>query len=167
MSYIGETPSINYYANSITLEEYNDIKKDVWNFKEESLSYLSKDLISLYQVLKKVNRALFLDFNVKMTNCLTVSKMSYEIFSKDYLSIDKPIPLINTKAIYRDIKLAYYGGNTEVYKPYGENLYYYDVNSLYPYVSLNDMVGLECHKQEYINKKANLNENLGFFYCDI
>jgi hypothetical protein len=165
--YIGETPNINYYGNSITLKEYNDIKKDIWNFKEESLSYLSRDLISLYQVLKKVNRALFLDFNVKMTNCLTVSKMSYEIFSKDYLSKDKPIPLINTKAIYKDIKLGYYGGNTEVYKPYGENLYYYDVNSLYPYVSLNDMVGLECHKQEYINKKANLNELFGFFYCDI
>lgn len=100
LSYIGETPNINYYNNSITQEEYNDIKKDVWNFKEESLSYLSKDLISLYQVLKKVNRALFLDFNVKMTNCLTVLKMSYEIFSKDYLTIDKPIPLINTKTIY-------------------------------------------------------------------
>ncbi len=83
-------------------------------------------MISLYQVLKKVNRSLFLDFNVKMTNCLTVSKMSYEIFSKDYLSVDKPIPLINKKAIYRDIKLGYYGGMTEVYKPYGENLYYYD-----------------------------------------
>ena len=167
LSYIGETPNKNYYDSSMTLKEYNDIKKDVWNFKEESLSYLSKDLIGLYQVLKKVNRTLFLDFNIKMSNCLTVSKMSYVIFTKDYLSADKPIPLINKKAIYRDIKLGYYGGITEVYKPYGENLYYYDVNSLYPYVSLNDMVGLECHKQEYINKKANLNELFGFFYCDI
>ncbi len=167
LSYIGETPNKKYYGDSITLKEYKDIKKDVWDFKVESLSYLSKDLISLYQILKKVNRALFLDFNVKMSNCLTVSKMSYEIFSKDYLSVDKPIPLINKKSIYRDLKLGYYGGNTEVYKPYGENLYYYDVNSLYPYVSLNDMVGLECHKQEYINKKANLNELFGFFYCDI
>ena len=167
LTYIGETPNKNYYGYSITQKEYNNLKKEVWNFKEESLSYLSKDLISLYQILKKVNRALFLDFNLKMTNCLTVSKMSYEIFSKDYLSVDKPIPLINKKEIYRDIKLGYYGGNTEVYKPYGENLYYYDVNSLYPYVSLNDMVGLECHKQEYIDKSANLNELFGFFYCDI
>ena len=167
LSYIGETPNKNYYGISITQKEYNVIKKDVWNFKEESLSYLSKDLISLYKVLEQVNRTLFLDFNIKITNCLTVLKMSYEIFSKDYLSVDKPIPLINKKAIYRDIKLGHYGGNTEVYKPYRENLYYYDVNSLYPCVSLNDMVGLECHKQEYINKKANLNELLGFFYCDI
>lgn len=165
--YIGETPSKKYYGDSVTLEVYKDLKKDVWDFKLESLSYLSKDLISLYQILQKVNKALFLDFNVKMSNCLTVSKMSYEIFSKYYLSVDKPIPHINKKSIYRDIKLGYYGGNTEVYKPYGENLYYYDVNSLYPYVSLNDMVGLECYRQEYINEKANLNELFGFFYCDI
>jgi DNA polymerase elongation subunit (family B) len=56
---------------------------------------------------------------------------------------------------------------TEVYKPYGENLYYYDVNSLYPYVSLQDMVGLKCSKQEYINKHADLNTLFGFYYCDI
>ena len=93
-----------------------------------------------------------------MTKCLTISKLAYEIFSKDYLRVDKSIPHINKRAIYRDIKLGYYGGNTEVYKPFGENLYYYDVNSLYPYMSYNDMVGLECHKQEYINKEADLNE---------
>lgn len=32
------------------------------------------------------------------------------------------------------IRRAYYGGHTDTYKPYGENLYYYDVNSLYPFV---------------------------------
>ncbi|KAF6175175.1 hypothetical protein GIB67_022856 [Kingdonia uniflora] len=28
----------------------------------------------------------------------------------------------------------YYGGHVDMYKPYGKNLYYYDVNSLYPFV---------------------------------
>lgn len=165
--YKGVTPNINYYNNSVSPEVYNSIKKDVWDFKKESLIYLSKDLTSLYQVLVKVNRTLFLDFDVKMPSCLTISKLAYEIFSKDYLTKDKPIPLISKATIHNDIKLGYYGGNTEVYRPYGENLYYYDVNSLYPYVSLNDMVGLDCHKQEYINKKADLNELFGFFYCHI
>ena len=32
------------------------------------------------------------------------------------------------------IRRAYYGGHTDTYKPYGEDLYYYDVNSLYPFV---------------------------------
>ena len=47
---------------------------------------------------------------------------------------------------YNDIKQAYFGGNTEVYKPRGKYLYYYDVNSLYPYVALQDMPGLTCSK---------------------
>lgn len=32
--------------------------------------------------------------------------------------------------------------DAEVYKAHGEDLYYYDVNSLYPFTSLNDMPGL-------------------------
>ena len=53
--------------------------------------------------------------------------------------------------MYNDIKQAYYGGITEVYKPYGENFYYYDVNSLYPFASLNDMPGLSCRKITFSN----------------
>jgi len=88
--------------------------------------------------------------------------MAFDIFSKDYLSKDKPIPFVNNKKMYKDIKLGYYGGITEVYKPYGENLYYYDVNSLYPYVALNDMVGLDCHRLDFINKEVDLNNLFGF-----
>lgn len=33
--------------------------------------------------------------------------------------------------MFGDIKQAYYGGVTEVYRPYGTNLLHYDVNSLY------------------------------------
>ncbi|GFQ06938.1 DNA polymerase [Phtheirospermum japonicum] len=32
------------------------------------------------------------------------------------------------------IRSGYYGGHTDAYKKYGENLYYYDVNSLYPFI---------------------------------
>jgi len=32
------------------------------------------------------------------------------------------------------IRRGYYGGHTDTYTPYGQNLYYYDVNSLYPFV---------------------------------
>jgi hypothetical protein len=35
--------------------------------------------------------------------------------------------------MYNDIKKSYYDGLSDVYIPYGENLYYYDLNSLYPY----------------------------------
>lgn len=32
------------------------------------------------------------------------------------------------------VRRGYYGGHADVYKTKGENFYYYDVNSLYPYV---------------------------------
>jgi hypothetical protein len=39
---------------------------------------------------------------------------------------------ITTGKIYKDIKKSYTGGAVDVYLPYGENLYLYDINSLYP-----------------------------------
>lgn len=58
--------------------------------------------------------------------------------------------------MYRDIKIGYSGAITEVYKPYGENLYYYDVNSLYPYVSLQDLPGIDCYKEHYIGMNKSI-----------
>lgn len=43
--------------------------------------------------------------------------------------------------VYHGMKLAYYG-MTEVLIPYGENLYLHDINSSYPFLALNDMIGL-------------------------
>jgi hypothetical protein len=43
-----------------------------------------------------------------------------------------------TGKVNKDIRLSYYGGIVEVYKPYIENGYYYDVNSQYPYVMSNN-----------------------------
>ncbi len=70
-----------------------------------------------------------------MLDCLTISKLALEIFWKDHYKPDldknQVIPLIKyNRKMYNDIRQAYYGGITEVYKPYGEGLYYYDVNSL-------------------------------------
>lgn len=36
--------------------------------------------------------------------------------------------------LYKLISNSYYGGMVDVYKPYGINLYHYDINSLYPYI---------------------------------
>lgn len=77
------------------------------------------------------------------------------------------IPSITKKSVYKDIKLAYFGGITEVYKPHGFDLYYYDVKSLYPYVGLNPMPGLEYSKVEFYKNKSLSDEMFGFFNCKI
>jgi hypothetical protein len=55
-----------------------------------------------------------------------------------------------------------------VYKTYGTNLKYYDVNSLYSHAALNPMPGINA---QYIETKEdtslNLDELFGFFYCTV
>lgn len=54
---------------------------------------------------------------------ITISGLAMKILLNKYY--DNNIPKINKPSIYRDIKEAYYGGITEVYEPYGKNLFYY------------------------------------------
>lgn len=136
--YKGITPDIKYYKD-ISLENYNNIYSKDWSFKVECIKCLKADLVSLYQVLAKVNKQIFEDYNVNITDKITISGLAVDIFMKKYYN---NIPFITKKSMYKDIKDAYSGGITEVYKPYGENIYYYDVNSLYPYVALQGMPGL-------------------------
>ena len=100
-----------------------------------------------------------------MTEVITISGLALKIYLNKYYNNN--IPKIDKPSVYRDIKQAYYGGITEVYRPYGENLYYYDVNSLYPFASLNDMPGLLCEKLTFYNNTADLSNLFGFFYCKV
>lgn len=54
-----------------------------------------------------------------------------------------------------------------MFKPYRENLYYHNINFLYFYMALNDMLGLECNKLEYINTNKTIDKLFGFYYYDI
>jgi hypothetical protein len=112
------------------------------------------------------NKYVYTNYGVQMTDALTISRLALNIFLHNFLK-DFKIPVISQN-MYRDIKKAYYGGLTEVYKPHGQNLYYYDVNSLYPFVALNSMPGINCTYIESFNKdNLNLNELFGYFYCEI
>lgn len=66
-----------------------------------------------------------------------------------------------------NIRQGYTGGSVDMYIPYGENLFAYDVNSLYPSQMLkNPMpVGAPTYFEgdiRNIDKEA-----FGFFYCKI
>nr|YP_010029632.1 hypothetical protein J2C28_mgp24 [Beauveria lii]QOU11073.1 hypothetical protein [Beauveria lii] len=151
LNYIGPTPNIECYKN-ISQDVYNLLYTDKnWSFKDESIKYLNLDLLSLFQVIKAFNHHLFLTFGISITDGLTISSIASRIFFNNYYN--NSIPLINKLDIYSDIKQSYYGGCTEVYKPYGNNLNYYDVNSLYPYSALNDMPGTKVQYLEGVNKK--------------
>ena len=178
LNYKGNTPSLNYWlsdadnTNNISIKEYKQLNSNNWNLKDECLKYLDRDLSSLLAIMDTFNKSIFEQYDIQMTDCLTISKLALNIFLKDYLNKSR-VPVIRSN-MYSDIKNAYFGGITEVYKPYGQNLYYYDVNSLYPYSALNSIPGNICTYTEYFNSdevgslgRPNLDDLFGFFYCDI
>lgn len=161
--YKGIIPSYNYF-NDITIAQYTSMYNDNWSFKDETIKYLNNDLNSLYEVITKVNKQVFNDYNVNIMDKVTISSLALDIFIKRYYKDN--IPLVNKTSMYKDIKEGYYGGKTEVYIPTGNNLYYYDVNSLYPYVALNDMPGLKCYELHFFEGQT-IQHLFGFFYCDV
>jgi hypothetical protein len=117
--------------------------------------------------MEKFITSIFINYHIHATKSLTISSLSMDIYLKIFY--DNNIPLIKQKSIYNNIKQSYYGGITEVYKPYGKNLFYYDVNSLYPYAALNTMPGLNCVYTDNINTNISdmLNKLFGFYYCKV
>lgn len=164
LNYVGNTPSIDYWDN-ISLSNYNELVKPNWDLRKECIKYLEKDLISLTFIMNKFSEYLNRKYYIQVTDSLTISRLALNIFLKEYLR-DSKLPIIG-KNIFSDIKKAYYGGVTEVYKPYGKNLFYYDVNSLYPFAALNPIPGVNCTFIENVGNSMDLKDLFGFFYCKI
>lgn len=162
--YKGQTPDIKFY-NDLSEKDYNKIYQEEWVFQDETIKYLKNDLNCLYEIIVNANNQVFNDYKINMNESVTISGLAMKIYLNKYYNDN--IPMINKPSIYKDIKQGYYGGITEVYKPYGENLFYYDVNSLYPFVALNDMPGLSCEKLTYYKDNMDISELFGFFYCKI
>lgn len=170
LNYIGNTPDKRFFGShngDISNHDYSLINKPNWNLKEECLKYLSLDLNSLLEVMNKFNKYIFMNYDLQITECLTISRLGLNIFLKKYLN-GKKLPLINKPNVFDFIQKGYFGGITEVYIPYGEGLNYYDVNSEYPFVSKNVMPGNKAtYMEDFTGEGLNLSELFGFFYCKV
>jgi DNA polymerase type B, organellar and viral len=166
LNYIGETPDKEYFKN-IDDNKYRELYKKDWDLKSESLKYLERDLLTHLFIMDEFNRYIFINYSVQMSESLTISRLALNIYFNKYLK-DSKILLIKKYDMFDFIKKGYYGGITEIYKPYAEESYYYDVNSLYPHVSKMSMPGNKCKYIEDLSGIGlNLNELFGFFYCKV
>lgn len=125
------------------------------------LKYLGYDVISLYELLQKIMDVSGIDEQnfVKILSTASMSrylfkngcqgtvfkdpgrdKTDFEILtSMKAWSSTKPVPQhdhIEWLGLEYKIREGFYGGRTEVFIPYAENAYHYDVNSLYPTVMM-------------------------------
>jgi DNA polymerase type B, organellar and viral len=98
------------------------------------LDYMTQDIRLLGGVMLRAQEIYWRTYNVDISECLTLSSLAMNIYRTRYYDQEGwpiYIPSSNQDAF---IRRGYYGGHADTYKPYGENLYYYDVNSLYPFV---------------------------------
>ncbi|XP_059067855.1 DNA polymerase-like [Cryptomeria japonica] len=107
---------------------------NLMDLREQLLDYMIQDIRLLGGVMLKAQDIYWNQYKVDIENCLTFPTLAMTIFRTNYYNpISWPIhiPSRNEDTF---IRCGYYGRHADTYKPYGENLYYYDVNSLYPYV---------------------------------
>jgi len=169
-NYIGNKPPFSFYLESntaIDITEYNKIPNKNWNLKLECLNYLNKDIKGLYEVMNEFSRLVFIEFNIQMTDALTITRLSINNFKQNFYK-KHSIPYINKIYLFNFIKEGYYGGITEVYIPYGRDLIYIDINSLYPFAALNPMPGTDCkYIESFEDKGLDLDKLFGFFYAKV
>lgn len=127
------------------------------------IDYAKQDSLSLLNALIKAQQIYWANYNVDISTIWSTSTLSLKIFRLNFLN--KIIPSL-TQAQDHYIRKGYFGGATDHYKLYGENLYYYDINSLYPSVMLKVM---PLNHIQYHNsiKKENFNNFFGFCLVEI
>jgi hypothetical protein len=116
---------------------YDEVtESNLISMKKRLLDYMKQDILLLGGVMLKAQEIYFLLYKVDIVSKITVSSMALSIFRMKYYDENNwPIHIPNkNEDTFISIRRAYYGGHTDTYKPYGEDLYYYDVNSLYPFV---------------------------------
>lgn len=140
LDYDGNVPDYEYFDGLTTSQyqeyclEYTDRK---WNLRSETIKYCEQDCKALYQLLIKFYTQNFIDTRVNGSDSLSLPSLAFKNFRTNFLKTSSYIPKIKGE-IYHFIKDGYYGGAVDVYKPYGRNIYRYDVNSLYPYIMKNN-----------------------------
>lgn len=113
--------------------------------------YLMSDCIGLYEVMQTF-MGIFKDWKVPLRD--TLSQQAMLTFRS---MLKYPIP--SHKKIEGFIRNSYYGGRTEVFKRTNEEtVYYFDFNSLYPYV----MYKYPMPVGKYKKVKYPDSENIGF-----
>jgi hypothetical protein len=194
--YIGPVPGYDLFektkGDNFTEEAYKEYCKDFnndWNLEKETIKYCEQDCITLYQILQKFSSFIYDEFKINFLNSPTLSSLAFLIYRTNFMKTleekENKLPILTGK-IYTDIKKSYTGGAVDVYLPYGEDLYLYDINSLYPSVmrefpmpvgqpkyfegdllKYNVLTNLNLDESEQSSSKENTDRPFGFFEVEI
>ena len=176
--YKGVFPKLEYWTG-ITVNEYELLHKQYsglnWSFKEEALKYCKLDCQCLHEILIKFNELIFKYFKINIGYSLTLPALAMRIYKSQFMPKNTIYQLLGN--VESDIRQSYTGGAVDVFIPHNKientinkyftKLFYYDVNSLYPFIMANTPmpVGKPTYFEGDIRSlEANA---FGYFYCKI
>nr|WMB96963.1 hypothetical protein [Solanum melongena]WMB97175.1 hypothetical protein [Solanum aethiopicum] len=105
--------------------------------RDELLEYMKQDILLLGGVMHTAQDIYYSQFQIDIVKKRTLSSLALDIFRSLYYDQNKWPIYIPDRNEDTFIRRGYYGGHSDTYIPIGKELYYYDVNSLYPYVMKN------------------------------
>lgn len=171
LDYEGDIPAYGFWKN-MSLDSYNELSlvyksgARVWNLKKECLLYLGEELLILLNIMNIFNKYINQRFDTQLTDSLTISELSLNIFIKDYLK-DSKIPIIKGK-LYDDIRLSCHKDVAQVYEPFnGGSSYHYGVDFIHSHAALKPMCGNTYTYIEKIRGGLKLKDLFGYFFCEI
>lgn len=172
-NYVGKVPSYENFYNKpsdpftiLDYQKYCEKYNNNWDFSKELANYCETDCLALHQVLTKFAESIFNQFQVDITDLVSLSSITFTIFRVNFL-VEGTIPNIKSPKLHFIFKDSYTGGFCDVYRAKGKNIHSFDVNSLYPSVmSFSDMpTGSPIH---IIGDPYDFTEKpYGFVYADI
>lgn len=120
----------------ISEDEYKEFKKEYieFDFKQQITRYLNNDLNGLMQCLVSFGWQIFEFERVNIFNSFTMSGLALKIFRTNY--VENGILCNLPKSINDILRTGFKGGLVNVFKPKGEDIFSYDIVSLYPYIML-------------------------------
>lgn len=134
--------SLNYLANNLCPQlgakgciPHDEVQEsNLTPLRDQLLEYMKQDILLLGGIMHTAQEIYYYQYKVDIVNKRTLSSLALEIFRTTYY--DQKIWPIHIPNRNEDtfIRRGYYGGHSDSYIPYGENLYSYDVNSLYPFI---------------------------------
>lgn len=169
VNYEGPKPGIEYYEG-ITQTKYEQIAEKI-KIKEEAEKYVMQDCKILYNIIEQYRTTIYEKFKIDIIRRDTIAGVAYKIWTTTMKNHEEIIRISTTSEMGRDIRQAYYGGISEVNIPsLGIDItnkqsdkvvgYYYDVNSLYPFIMREKLLPIGAPMRIYEDKLEEI-----FGYC--
>lgn len=160
-------PKINFNHDNIKLSDYSDP-----NFLSQLKNYCLIDSKILNECFQQFIFLIYQQFGINGLKTLTLSALAFKIFRTQYL----PLKYKNNLFIFKSegfkdqfIRQSYKGGLVNVYRPFLEKGYFYDVNSLYPYImkTCEMPLGPGIHGNALLEPNFDITNFFGFISVDV